>query len=146
MFLQAKFDHRFLNFLLFFLLPLLAFPIVHAQDSTLSDGQAFIADSKDRITNLSTEELKLFLKQNPETEFIDVRLPFEIAAQGGLIDAGRRTHQIPEAGLNSVWQMRYPILTPRLYCIAVPIDEALWRLIRCNKWATLMCTITLTGF
>lgn len=68
-------------------------------DTPLQTGEAFIERIDSRITNITTDELEELVAQQPHTEFIDVRLPHEIAIQGGVIDAGRRTHQLPRGWL-----------------------------------------------
>ena len=68
-------------------------------NQTQLDGQGYLDAISDKIVNVSTDELRSFVNNNPEVEFIDVRLPHEIAAQGGVINAGRRTHQLPRGWL-----------------------------------------------
>ena len=67
--------------------------------STLEHGDDWVKQINDSITNISTGELLTLLEQKPNTEFLDVRLIEEIAAQGGLINAGRSTHHIPRGWL-----------------------------------------------
>ena len=70
-------------------------PSASAEDRLLSNGQAWLDAVHPSIEHISTDGLVELLEQAPETEFIEVRLIEEITAQGGLIDAGRRTHHIP---------------------------------------------------
>ncbi len=64
-------------------------------ESTLATGEDWVAKIHSETTHISTSELLDHLTSHPDTEFLDVRLMEEIASQGGLIDAGRRTHHVP---------------------------------------------------
>ncbi len=64
-------------------------------DSPIKSGDMFIEAVGEEVQHLSTEQLLTLLEREPELEFVDVRLQEEIAHQGGIIDAGRRTHVIP---------------------------------------------------
>jgi len=63
------------------------------------DGEAWVSAITEQITHVTTEDLLKQLESVPKTEFIDVRLAHEIASQGGLIDAGRRTHHLERGWL-----------------------------------------------
>jgi len=75
------------------------FTSAYANSAIAKDGQAYIDRISNQITNVTTAELLQFVQENPRTEFIDVRLPHEIAAQGGGIKAGRRTHALERGWL-----------------------------------------------
>jgi len=64
-------------------------------EDKLDSGEAWVSRINSQITNIGTNELLDFLQHTPATELLDVRLLEEIASQGGLINAGRRTHHIP---------------------------------------------------
>jgi len=68
-------------------------------DESLPTGKDWVSDVNPSITNIDTAEVLSWLKDEPEVEFLDVRLAHEIAAQGGFIDAGRRTHLLPRGWL-----------------------------------------------
>jgi len=105
-------------------LPIVAFVLVNltfvaqADDSIMADGQAYIDKISAQLVQIDTDRLKDFLKQHPDSEFIDVRLPHEIAAQGGLINAGRRTHALPRGWLEFQIGETVPDMTTPLivYC------------------------------
>jgi len=66
-----------------------------AAEDKLDSGEAWVERINSQIENITTDELLDALQKTPNTEFLDVRLTEEIAFQGGMIDAGRRTHHIP---------------------------------------------------
>lgn len=71
--------------------------VINAQQ--LADGDAWLKQINDEISNLNTQQVSDFVREHPQTEFIDVRLINEIAFQGGLVDGGRRTHHLPRGWL-----------------------------------------------
>lgn len=81
-------------------------------------GEALIKQVNSQISNLNTAQLQQFIDKHPKVEFVDVRLAEEIARQGGLINAGRRTHHIPRGWLEFQIAETVPDLdTPLvLYC------------------------------
>jgi len=60
----------------------------------LQDGQSWIKQIEADIQHIDTQQLITLAQRNPKLELIDVRTVDEIARTGGMIRAGRRTHQI----------------------------------------------------
>jgi len=71
------------------------FSVAIFAETKLENGDAWVSQINSEITNIETDELLGLVSMVPETEFLDVRLSEEIAVQGGVIDAGRRTHHVP---------------------------------------------------
>jgi len=89
-----------------------------AADEIKTSGEEWVAQISAEISNITTAELLETLKSAPKTEFLDVRLTEEIAAQGGVIDAGRRTHHLPRGWIEhligeTIPQLDTPIV---VYC------------------------------
>ncbi len=91
--------------------------VIQAQD-TLTNGQDWIKIIEPEITNINTDELIDLVSRNSKIELIDVRTANEIAHAGGMIRAGRRTHNVNRGWLEFQMQDRVPDLTTTLvvYC------------------------------
>lgn len=77
-------------------------------ESTFKEGEMFVEGIHEAVNHLNTDGLLALLNAEPDLELIDVRLPEEIAHQGGTIDAGRRTHVIPRGWI----EFRTPTTIP----------------------------------
>ena len=59
-----------------------------AAQAPMLSGDDFIAEVKDSVTNINTKQFQSMILAEPNLQVIDVRMPEELAALGGYIDAG----------------------------------------------------------
>ncbi len=60
----------------------------------LLSGEDWLQQLEGRIQHVDTAKLSALIEKTPSLEFLDVRTPDEAARSGGIISAGKRTHNI----------------------------------------------------
>jgi glyoxylase-like metal-dependent hydrolase (beta-lactamase superfamily II)/rhodanese-related sulfurtransferase len=63
--------------------------IVQAEASAAFNATKLLEETRNKINNINTDELKALLEKDPDTVLLDVRMPSEIDFLGGTIDANR---------------------------------------------------------
>ncbi len=71
---------------------------VYAEVPGIKDGKQMVREIAAQVKDISTEELRREITDNPELVLIDIRLPGEIESQGGAIKAAQNIN-IPRGWL-----------------------------------------------